>query len=211
MSSIAPLAIVRIYFDLDFIRRCAESRACKTCSAAATPVSHPPCAVEKSPREQASPAKKSRPSTGAASAARQSAIPGIAYEYEPAQTDPRASDGCELVVLFAQICCRAGRPAAILQNQKRPSRHSPRDRLRTVPQSKPRFADGRMAVDDKSPWLFGRWRRTTGCLSRTLRHAQAREKVCRRGQAADFELPLSCREVGARRSHWTPQEPSSEE
>src|SRR6185436_17721704 len=76
-------AIDRIYFDLDFMRPCAELRACKTCSAAVAPVSHPPCAVEKSPGEQASPAKKSRASTGAASAARQSAIPGIAYEYEP--------------------------------------------------------------------------------------------------------------------------------
>src|SRR6478735_5625395 len=76
-------AIDRIYFDLYFIRPCVELRACKTCSAAVTPVSHPPCAVEKSPREQASPAKKSRASTGAASAARRSAIPGIAYEYEP--------------------------------------------------------------------------------------------------------------------------------
>src|SRR5262245_6500120 len=75
--------IDRIYFDSIFMRPRAELRACKTCSAAATPVSHPPCAVEKFPREQASPAKNSRPSTGAASAARQSAIPGIAYEYEP--------------------------------------------------------------------------------------------------------------------------------
>src|SRR5690348_10819242 len=74
-------AIDRIYFD--FVRLCAELRACKTCSVAEMPVCHPPCAVEKSAPEQASPAKKSRPSTGAASTARQSAIPGIAYEYEP--------------------------------------------------------------------------------------------------------------------------------
>src|SRR5262245_2771740 len=79
----ARRAIGRIYFDSDFMRPPAEPRAPNTCSAAVTPVFHPPCAVEKSPREQASPAKKSRPSTGAASAARQSAIPGIAYEYEP--------------------------------------------------------------------------------------------------------------------------------
>src|SRR5262245_44730528 len=76
-------AIDRIYFDSNFMWPRAEPRVCKTCSAAATPVSHPPCAVEKSPGEQASPAKKRRPSTGAASVARQSAIPGIAYEYEP--------------------------------------------------------------------------------------------------------------------------------
>src|SRR5262245_19534121 len=75
--------IDRIYFDSDFMRLSAEPRARKTCSAAVTPVSHPPCAVEKSPWEQASPAKKSRPSTGAASVARQLAIPGIAYEYDP--------------------------------------------------------------------------------------------------------------------------------
>src|SRR5262249_21712687 len=70
-------AIDRIYFDSDFMRPRADLRARRTCSAAATPVFHPPCAVEKSPWEHASPAKKSRPSTGAASAARQSAIPGI--------------------------------------------------------------------------------------------------------------------------------------
>ena len=47
---------------------------------AATPVNQAPCAVEKSDVEQASPAKNSRPSTGAASAARHSAMPGSAYE-----------------------------------------------------------------------------------------------------------------------------------
>src|SRR5579872_4099644 len=57
--------------------------ACIAWSAAATPVIQPPCAVEKSPREQASPAKNRRLSTGAASVARQSAMPGSAYEYEP--------------------------------------------------------------------------------------------------------------------------------
>src|SRR3982074_2446680 len=51
--------------------------------AALSPLSLAPCAVEKKFGEVASPAKNSRPSTGAASPARSPAWPGSAWEYEP--------------------------------------------------------------------------------------------------------------------------------
>ena len=61
----------------------ARARTDRAWSAAATPVIQPPCAVEKSCGEHASPAKNSRSSTGARSFKRQFAMPGRAYEYEP--------------------------------------------------------------------------------------------------------------------------------
>src|SRR5215471_13218439 len=64
-------------------RAYARARTDRAWSAAATPVIQPPCAVEKSCGEHASPAKNSRSSTGAANFLRQSAMPGRAYEYEP--------------------------------------------------------------------------------------------------------------------------------
>jgi len=36
-----------------------------------------------------------------------------------ARTDPRSSDGFELALLVAQICCRTGRPAATRKIKKR--------------------------------------------------------------------------------------------
>src|SRR5262245_50053924 len=63
-------------------RQC-RARTDRAKSAAATPVIQPPCAVEKSYGEHASPAKNSRSSTGAANVLRQSAMTGREYEYEP--------------------------------------------------------------------------------------------------------------------------------
>ena len=59
-----------------------------TCSAAATPVWKPPCAVEKSFAEQASPAKNNRSFTGAASCARQPALPAQAVDAPLILNDP---------------------------------------------------------------------------------------------------------------------------
>ena len=77
-----------------------SSRRANTSSAARSPQSRAPCAVEKKSGEVASPAKNGRPSTGAASTARSPAWPGRACEYEPrakgswAQRDSRAALVC---------------------------------------------------------------------------------------------------------------------
>jgi hypothetical protein len=61
-------------------QRFGNSAAFITSRAARSPLSRAPCAVEKKFGEVASPAKNSRPSTGAASAARSPACPGRAWE-----------------------------------------------------------------------------------------------------------------------------------
>src|SRR5712671_7898114 len=64
----------------DGIDRQRLASASITSPAALSPLSLAPCAVEKKCGEVASPAKNSRPSTGAASAARSPAWPGSAWE-----------------------------------------------------------------------------------------------------------------------------------
>jgi hypothetical protein len=65
----------------------------KTCFAASMPVRYAPCAVEKSRREQASPAKKSVLLTDSASAARAHARPTFAYA-KGSLPQPDSTSGC---------------------------------------------------------------------------------------------------------------------